>query len=72
MYHLGVAFAKNGVVISEFTYDKQDTSWTPDNEQMTARCPPPTSPRMRRTANSSLLYSMSDLKRTRVQDEIVL
>jgi beta-lactamase class A len=29
---VGVVFAKNGpVVISEFTYDDQDTSWTPDN-----------------------------------------
>lgn len=30
---VGVVFAKNGpVVISEFTYDNQDESWTPDNE----------------------------------------
>lgn len=30
---VGVVFAKNGpVVISEFTYDNQDESWTPDNQ----------------------------------------
>jgi beta-lactamase class A len=30
---VGVVFAKNGpVVISEFTYDNQDESWTPDND----------------------------------------
>ncbi len=30
---VGVVFTKHGpVVISEFTYDNQDQSWTPDNE----------------------------------------
>jgi len=30
---VGVVFAKNGpIVISEFTYDNQDESWTPDND----------------------------------------
>lgn len=30
---VGVVFARNGpVLISAFTYDNQDTSWTPDNE----------------------------------------